>query len=372
MQMTPLFRFALIAFLGLPVHPALQAQTQKEAAPPPILGVAETPSGGTTFAGDNFFFSPDLGVTTFPRGGLPSVTYDAPPALRPGMGLPMQFAQGRFWTCSGKMIYKYEPRLKAWAQVAEIPVEFRNFMPLFDGSFLLLKTLELKPNRLLYPKALLERWDGKELHDLIPIPNHVQSTLSIRDFDGPFWKIEMHEFEEYTLIYDCFTGYLAVYQPGKGLKVLTTPWEQVSFNDFFKIQSDSRFIREIEINQKPGGPPKRLPVIRSRAPYPIQFIPTTPGKVLVVFKNQNIENNNNAATIPNGSSQNIEGDAKIFHIYSDHAEAFEIDLATLDRSPVAVQDNVEFPWWFNDKVGLISLAEAFKKKSTKSQTQNHF
>ena len=363
MHMTPLFRFALIAFLGLPVHPALQAQTQKEAAPPPILGVAETPSGGTTFAGDNFFFSPDRGVTTFPRGGLPSVTYDTPPALRPGMGLPIQFAQGRFWTCSGKMIYKYEPGLKAWTQVTETPVEFRSFMPLFDGSFLLLKTLKLKSDRLLYPKALLERWDGKKLNDLIPIPNHIKSTLSIRDFDGPFWKIEMHEFEEYTLIYDCFTGYLAVYQPGKGLKELTTPWEQVSFNDFFKIQTDSRFIRNIGMIRKPGAPPERLSVIRSRAPYPIQFIPTTPGKVLIVFKNNNTKNNKNDITIPNGPSQSVDGKTKIFHFYSDHAEAFEIDLATLDRSPVTIQDNVEFTWWFNDKIGLISLTEALRKKS---------
>jgi hypothetical protein len=353
----------LLSLYWITAKPKLQAHiAKKEVATPQILGVAETPPGGTTFAGDNFVFRADQGVTTFPRNGLPSTHYDVPPPLRPGMALPMQFVQGQFWTREGKKIYKYQSKLKMWIQVAETPVEFRDFIPLFDDSFLLLKTLKLEQDRLLYPQALLERWDGKELETMIPIPNSIKSHLSIRDFDGPFWDIEMHEFEEFILIYDRFTGYLAVYQPGKGLKGVTTPWEQVPFEDFFKIQSDPKFRSRIEILRNQNVKPEEIPVIRSKAPYPIQFIPTTPGKVLIVYNKQDSDDKNHSTTLSHEPFNNNGENDKKFHFYSKDAEAFEIDLATFDRLPITIPENIEFPWWFDDRKGLIPLKSALEQK----------
>lgn len=351
-------RSAASAFLAgvLALQAGALALPAGEPQPAELLGRYLRVRAGTNLAGDNYVEGKGGGWLVLPRDGSRPHPLEVPhgPAVPGQMGITFQvvYGQGEFWTEDGRQVLRYDPGTRAWWPGSTPPVAFSTFVPLMDGSLLLQGTQEPGPvrpdgSRGLRHRALLERWDGERLETLLPYPDWVHQRLH-RDPDydlhlgrevHTFFDLAALECQEQVLLYGPYTGFLAVFRPGSGLKLLDTPWKSLKFEDLPTHVRDRAWTGKLGLTWRAGDPVQWRPVVVGPAPEAIQFVPTTPGRMRVVYRE----------TRPPGEGP---GEAP--------ERAFELDLITRERFPAEVPGPLDQVWAHDDRRGLLRLEELLR------------
>lgn len=272
------------------------------------------------------------------------------PERTPGPHASPVFYNGAVWCSQERSIYRYHPETKQWIQEARSPISFRSFVPLYDGSFLLLGTSSWesldKPPK---PAALLARLVRDVPETLLDYPKSLGGHPEA--FVQGLLDLKVTEVEESIVLYNPFTGWMASYDGAHhALHELSVPWKVLPFDQVSTVLEDPKRWSELVVGRRDGTVEKTR-TLQNQGPWMVYLVPSQAQRATVLYWES-------------WGSQKAASAEEIAHFNgpdSSGMKGFSLDLRSSQSYPLSLAEKVPGPWWVDATGQLLSLRPLLDK-----------
>ncbi len=281
----------------------------------------------------------------------------------------IQYFGGNFWAKKGLQLFIWDQNNNKWQVGFNLPTPFMKFIPTTDGSILIAGSIEtnLEGQRHLGP--ILQRFDGVSTEVLIPRPGFSPTE------DWALWStgvtdLTLFEMEDSVLIYSAFSGYLGVYDSeSHRLRSVSAPWKSFDLKNIWAFLHDPKNRSTLKVEEQNHQPGERE-VIVAPAPRKIQFIPTDHFSIIVVYADEEkmkVKENDKTTAQLSTSGGKRRSDIRVADS-SKFLSAFELNLVSLEKTPITVDTDLPYPFWFKGGrlIPLGSMTNPSKEAETSS------